>query len=130
MSAQASGTVLDVLGTAILGRLGKRSPISCGCSTFCLTMSEFQLIESALKQTARRRRRERALRGLWSGLLIGAIFWLLALAAYKLFPIPVASLSIAGGVALASALTGFFIGGLSELSLNANPPWIVERQKL
>ena len=51
-------------------------------------MSDLQIIEGTLERAARRRRWERAFRGLWQGLLVGAAIWLAALATYKIFPIP------------------------------------------
>src|SRR5713226_6963135 len=51
-------------------------------------MNEFQVIESALKGAARRRRLERAWRGFWQGLLRGGWFGLLRSALSRTFPCP------------------------------------------
>ena len=60
-----------------------------------LAMSELQIIESALEQAARRRRWARALRGLWQGLLVGAVLSLLLIGAWHLLPLPLWTLTIA-----------------------------------
>ena len=51
-------------------------------------MSELQIIQSTLASAARRRRWARALRGGWLGLFAGSLVWLLALAVFKLAPVP------------------------------------------
>ena len=48
-------------------------------------MSDLQLIETTLERAARRRRRERAFRGLWRGLVVGACFWLLTAGGLQTF---------------------------------------------
>ena len=59
----------------------------CKLTTKVESMSELQVIESALAKAARRRRWERALHGFGRGLFIGGILLLVALAAYKLLPL-------------------------------------------
>ncbi|MDB6065692.1 MAG: hypothetical protein JWR26_1900 [Pedosphaera sp.] len=93
-------------------------------------MSDLQLIENTLVRAARRRRRERAFRGLWQGLLVGAVLWLLTLAAYKLFPIPLMALGVAAVVGLAAALIGMLVGGWHRTSLNETARWVDGRQHL
>ncbi len=52
-------------------------------------MSDLQIIESTLERAARRRRWERAFRGMWQGLFVGAADLACSRsAAYKLLPIP------------------------------------------
>ena len=51
-------------------------------------MSELQFIKTALSGAARRRRWASALRGLWIGLLIGAVLSLLLAGAWHLWPLP------------------------------------------
>lgn len=93
-------------------------------------MSDLQMIEATLQRAARRRRSERAFRGLWQGLLVGAIIWLLTLSIYKLAPIPSWSLSAAGIVAACCALIGFIIGGWRKSSLDQTARWVDGKQKL
>ncbi len=93
-------------------------------------MSGLQLIDKALEQTASRRRLERGLNGLWRGLFWGAVVFLVALAAFKLFPIPVVSLAVAGIVAAALVLGGFIAGYWRKPSRQNTAQWIDERQHL
>ncbi len=93
-------------------------------------MNELQTIQSALDQASRRRRLDRALWGFWRGLFIGAILWLLTLAAYKLFPIPVWSLAAAAAAAGLAMLAGLVIGGWHKLSVAETARWIDARQHL
>ena len=58
-------------------------------------MSELQIIEVALRQAARRRRWARALRGLWRGLLAGALLSLVVIGLWHLLPLPLWTLSAA-----------------------------------
>jgi hypothetical protein len=93
-------------------------------------MSELQLIESALAVAAQRRRRERAFRGLWQGLFIGAAVWLLALGIYKLLPVPVWTLGTAAVLGFASVLAGLLIGGWHRNSVSETARWVDGRQHL
>ena len=70
-------------------------------------MSDLQVIETVLERAARRRRWQNAWRGLWQGALIGVVVWLLALLAFKAFPLPESILLRAGLLAAAMALGGF-----------------------
>jgi hypothetical protein len=93
-------------------------------------MSDLQLIEKTLLAAARRRRWERAARGLWQGLFIGAIIVFLTVAAYKLLPLPVWSIRaalVAGG---ASAIIGLIVGAWHRDSLNQIARWVDGRQHL
>lgn len=93
-------------------------------------MSDLQVIENTLERAARRRRNERAFRGLWQGLLVGAVIWLLTLAAYKLLPMPLWTLTAAAIVGLLSALVGLLIGGWRKTSLSETARWVDGRQHL
>ena len=94
-------------------------------------MSDLQEIESTLESAARRRRRERAFRGFWQGLFAGALIWLLALAAYKVLPMPSWTLPAAGGVGLLAALIGLILhGGWRKNSVTDTARWVDGRQHL
>jgi len=93
-------------------------------------MSELQIIETTLQRAARRRRLARALRGLWQGLFAGSILWLIALAFYKLRPIPFETLWWAGSLALACPLFGFLIGGWRKPTLPGTARWVDVQQNL
>lgn len=93
-------------------------------------MSALQEIENALERTARRRRLDQALRGLWSGVFWGATLFLLVLAAYKLLPLPVITLAIGGAVAIATMLGGFVAGYSRKPSRTNTAQWIDERRQL
>ena len=93
-------------------------------------MTELRLIESTLQRAARRRRWDRALRGLWRGLLVGALLYLAALATYKLLPVP-AWVPAAGILAvLVSAALGLLLGGWRRASLAETARWVDVRQNL
>jgi hypothetical protein len=111
-----------------------RSPKSGGGAIFCQQrptgMSDITIIESALERAARRRRLQRALNGLALGLLTGGAALLLAIAAYKVFPIPYTVIPIAGMAAGVCALLGFVIGGWNKHSLLQTARWVDDRQQL
>src|SRR6266853_1177411 len=93
-------------------------------------VNEFQVIESALKSAARRRRLERAWRGFWQGLLAGGLIWLLTIAAYKIFPLPAVSL-FAGGIAAAVVtLAGLILAAGRKVSLPETARWVDARKQL
>jgi hypothetical protein len=93
-------------------------------------MSDLQIIETTLERAAGRRRRERAFRGLWQGLFVGALIWLLTLGAYKLLPISAWTLAAAAVVGFLSALAGMMIGGWRRTSLTETARWVDGRQHL
>ena len=93
-------------------------------------MSEIQLIEAVLSQTERRRRSERAFRGLWQGLFIGAAIWCVTLAAHKLFPTPVWTLPAAAGMAGAAILICVIAGAWRRHSVSETARWVDGRQRL
>ena len=93
-------------------------------------MSELQVIELALEQAARRRRWARALRGLWQGLLVGAVLALLLIGAWHLLPLPLWTLTIAAVAPFLCALGGLLIGGWRKPVLNEVARWVDGRQHL
>ena len=93
-------------------------------------MSELQIIEAALQVAARRRRWARALRGLWWGLLVGAILSLLMIGVWHLLPLPLWTLTAAALVPFPCALTGMIIGGWHKTPLSEVARWVDGRQHL
>jgi len=93
-------------------------------------MTDLRELESALTRTAARRRWQRAMNGLWRGLLIGASLYLTALAAFKLLPIPawVPDAGLAAGGA--AALVGLILGGWRRASLAETARWVDVKQNL
>lgn len=93
-------------------------------------MSELQAIHAALERAVRRRRWARALRGLWQGLLAGAVVALLLVAAYRVYPLPLWTLSLAAWVALPFAALGLAWGGWRKPGLAETARWVDLRQRL
>ncbi len=93
-------------------------------------MSELKIIQDTLERAARRRRGERALRGLWRGLFVGASLYLLALGVFKLAPVPPATLLWTGLVALGCPLAGFLLGGWRKPGLAETARWVDVKQNL
>src|SRR5262245_61982192 len=91
-------------------------------------MSEMQVIQTTLERTARRRRLQRAWRGLWHGLFAGTALWLAALGLYKLTPLPEQWLELAAGIAVAALLTGFIVGWWRRPSLAETARWVDEKK--
>jgi hypothetical protein len=93
-------------------------------------MSELQAIESALEKAASRRRWARALRGLWYGLLVGAVLSLLLIGAWHLLPLPLWTLTCAVVAPFPCALAGLVIGGWRKPALGEVARWVDLRQHL
>ena len=98
-------------------------------------MSELQIIQSALQGAARRRRWAQALRGLWIGLLVGAIICLLLIGAYRLLPLfnlqlPSWVVLAAATVPIPFAIAGLIIGGWRKAPLSQVARWVDGRQQL
>jgi hypothetical protein len=93
-------------------------------------MSEIQVIQSALDRAATRRRWHRALRGLWHGLLIGAILTLLLVSAYHLLPLPVWVVLLAAFVPFPCMVIGLVFGGWRKPKLQQVARWLDGRQHL
>src|SRR5687767_3032343 len=93
-------------------------------------MSDFQVIENALKTTSARHRLQRAWAGFWKGLLAAGLLWLVVFAIYKLAPIPPVSLTITALAAACLLLAIVINSVLRRQSLLETARWIDERQKL
>jgi hypothetical protein len=93
-------------------------------------MSELQAIETALGKAAIRRRWARALRGLWYGVLVGAVLSVLLIGAWHLWPLPLWTLTCAVLAPLPCALAGLAIGGWRRPVLNEVARWVDLRQHL
>jgi hypothetical protein len=93
-------------------------------------MSDLEAIQNVLTRAARRRRSQRAWNGLWQGLFVGAVIWLVALGTYKLAPIPVSILIGAAGLAGLCVAAGFFRGWFRESSLLQTARCVDDRQRL
>jgi hypothetical protein len=93
-------------------------------------MSELQIIESALQRAAWRCRLARALRGLWRGLLVGAVLALLVIGLWHLLPLPLWLLSAAALVPFLGALAGMAIAGWRRPALPEVARWVDGRQHL
>src|SRR5262245_26078941 len=93
-------------------------------------MSELQVIQMALEAAARRCRWTRALKGLWVGLLVGAILALLLVGAYHVFPFPLWTLTLAAFIPFPCLLVGLIIGGWRKPPLSALARWVDNRQHL
>src|SRR2546421_1898862 len=93
-------------------------------------MSELQIIESALQQAARRRRWSRALRGMWQGLLIGAVLSLLVVGTWHLRDLPLWTLIAATSLPFPCMLAGLIIGGWRKPVLSDMARWVDGDQHL
>ena len=93
-------------------------------------MSELETIRTALRRAGLRHRLTRALRCLWAGLLIGAIFSLLVIGVYHIFPLPLKSLVAATVLPFVGALLGFIIGGWKQTDPSEVARWVDRQQKL
>ena len=93
-------------------------------------MSELQVIQSALERAAQRRRWNRALRGMWRGLLVGAIGSLLLLGVFHLYPLPLWTQVLAALLPFPCLLVGAVLGGWRRLALAQVARWVDGRQHL
>ncbi|HTL18814.1 MAG TPA: hypothetical protein VL793_16370, partial [Patescibacteria group bacterium] len=93
-------------------------------------MSDLESIRAVLEKAARRHRLGRALRGLWHGLLIGAIASLLILSTFHLFPLPLSSLALAALLPLPAMMLGFIIGGWPKPDVAEVARWVDSHQSL
>jgi len=90
-------------------------------------VSEFQVIEFTVAQTARRRRRQRAWRGLWQGVLIGSLLLLTTLVLYKVLPLPMTVLAVGGGLFVVAVGAGFLLGGWRREAPLTTARWLDQR---
>ncbi len=93
-------------------------------------MSELDTIQSTLLKTARRRRSARALRGLWQGLLVGAMLCALLVGAYRVFPLPLWTLPAAALIPLPCMAIGAVLGGWRTMKLSHAARWVDGQQQL
>jgi hypothetical protein len=93
-------------------------------------MSDLEAIQSVLTRAGRRRRSQRAWNGLWHGLFIGAIVWVIALATYKLAPIPLSILLGAAALAILCMAGGFLRGWFRKATLEQTARCVDDRQRL
>ncbi len=93
-------------------------------------MSDLQIIESALQQAARRRRWARALRGMWQGLLVGAVLSLLLLGTWHLRELPLWTLISAALLPFPCMLVGLIISGWRKPALDQVARWVDGQQHL
>lgn len=93
-------------------------------------MSELKVIESALARAAKRRRWARGLRGLWQGLLIGALLSLVVAGAFHLLPLPPWTVLAAALLPLPCMAIGLLIGGWRKPRLAEVARWVDSRQHL
>src|SRR5262245_34309165 len=91
-------------------------------------MSDIQIIETAVSRAARRRRFQRAWRGMWIGLFVAACVWLTVLGIYKLAPLPERTMSIAAIIALTLLPVGFLMGLGRGVSLVQAARWVDDQQ--
>lgn len=74
-------------------------------------MAGLDRINDVLHRAGRRRRWQKAWRGLWHGLLVGGGLWLLVLGLYKVLPLPMGTtLGWGGLVAILAPVVGFLYG--------------------
>jgi len=88
------------------------------------------VIQSTLEKAAWRRRWARALRGLWNGLLIGAIISLLIIGTYHLTPLPLWALAGAVLVPFVAMASGLLVGGWRKPAMKEVARWVDSRQNL
>ncbi len=93
-------------------------------------MSELQVIQSALERAAQRRRWTRALRGMWQGLLVGAILCLVLIAVYHFAPLPMWTLAVAALAPFPCMLGGLILGGWRKPPLSEVARWVDGRRHL
>ncbi len=93
-------------------------------------MSELEVIQSALERAAKRRRWAQALRGLWYGLLIGALISLLLIGLYHLLPLPLWTLTASAVAPFLCLLAGLLLGGWRKPALPEVARWVDGRRHL
>jgi hypothetical protein len=93
-------------------------------------MRDLNQIISTLAKTAQRRRVERGFRGLWQGLLAGAVGWLVFLVVYKLAPMPEEWVVNSWWMIPAGAVAGFIWGYSRRVTVDETARWVDSRVKL
>lgn len=93
-------------------------------------MTGFERLVTRIEHAARRRRLQRAWRAFWTGLVVGACIWLVALLSYKLLPLPMRVLAIGAVLGVAAPLVAA-IGGLARReSPQQTAIWLDKQQRL
>ncbi len=87
-------------------------------------MSDLQIIQATLEQTARRCRVAAGVRWLWRGLLGGAMLALVVAVAYKVFPFDFNLVALFSLAPVAGGLGGFLWGWLRSPSLQTVARWV------
>lgn len=90
-------------------------------------MSDLEAIESALAKTARRRRWFRAWNGLFTGLFVASVIWLVATVLFKLLPLPFQMFGVLGGLVVGIVIGSFVWGGRTQETALETARW-VDRQ--
>lgn len=93
-------------------------------------MSELAVIRETLRRAARRRRLDRALRGLWIGLFAGCAAWLLVIALHRIAPLPDALPELGWLAVLAAGVVGFVAGGWRPVPLSEAARIVEARHRL
>ncbi len=93
-------------------------------------MSELQIIQSALEGAGRRRRWARALRGLWIGLLSGALLSLLLIGIYHVRDLPLWTLTLSVALPFCGMLIGLLVGGWRKPPIKQTARWVDGKQRL
>ena len=93
-------------------------------------MSELQIIQATRARAARRRRVEPVLRRVFVGLFVGALFLLVALAAFKLAPVSPNIVGWSGVAPILCPLVGFILGFWRKPSLAETARWVDVKQNL
>ena len=93
-------------------------------------MSELDSIRAVLEQAARRQRLSHALRGLWRGLLVGALCALAVLTIYHLVDLGLWVLATAAVLPVLGMLAGFVFGGWRRQDLTQVARWVDGRRNL
>ncbi len=93
-------------------------------------MNSLTSIETAVARTAARRRWLRGWNGLWRGFVVGAAIYLVALALWKLLPVPYQVLVVGQWLALLSLPVGFLLGFARRTNLQESARWLDMKQGL
>jgi hypothetical protein len=93
-------------------------------------MSSLTAVRSAVARTAARRRWLRGWQGLWRGFLAGSCVYLVALALWKLLPVPHEVVLVGAVIAVVMLPVGFFIGFWKQTSPEEAARWLDIKQGL
>ena len=93
-------------------------------------MNSLATIETAVARTASRRRWLRGWVGLWRGFVTGAAIYLVALALWKLLPVPYEVVTVGGLLGLLALPVGFLAGFARRTSSQEAARWLDSKQRL